>query len=467
MIGGGVSGLTATYRLSRLLPTAQVQVFEASDRLGGVLCTQREENYLLEFGADSFIDKLPAAVDLCHELGLGEEILPTNESPRRALILHQGKLHPVPTGFVQLRAEAYLPMLKTPILSWSGKLRLLAEGWISQAGGIDDENYDESVAAFATRRYGREVFQRLVQPLLAGIYTADAHQLSTAATMATAIEAERRHGSLRAATLARKQQPGSDSKASGARYASFVTLRSGLQQLIEKLVDQLPGASILTNTPVEKVTSTDGSRWSVSFGSSAETFDAVVIALPAPQAATLLALTDKPLSEHLNSIPYASSAVAVLAYQRDQINDPLDGFGVVVPAVEGRKIVAASFSSVKFPGRAPDDQVLIRVFMGGVLQADLLEQSEEQLRELAHREIADILQISGTPVRAELVRWIEKMPQYQVGHLQLVDQIETLVANHRGLALAGNAYRGVGIPQCIASGETAAQRIANDLQKAE
>ncbi|NOZ39740.1 MAG: protoporphyrinogen oxidase [Planctomycetes bacterium] len=461
VIGGGISGLTAAYRLRQWLPRAEIELFEAGDRLGGVLHTRRDQGLLIECGADSFFNQLPAAVELCQELGLGEEIIPTNEEPRRALILHAGKLHRVPEGFVQMRPEKVGPMLRTRLLSWRGKLRLLAERWATSPTELANEDFDESVASFATRRLGREVFERMVQPLLAGVYTADPYRLSVAATMPTAFEAERKYGSLIAKVMADRKQASRDS---GARYGSFVTLRNGMAQLIDTLVSQLNDVKIHLNTPIKNLTPTADQRWSVSQASGNETLvDGVIVALPAPRAGALLASTDAELSNKLQNIAYASSAVAVLVYRREQISDPLDGFGMVVPTVEGRQIVAASYSSVKFPGRAPADQVLIRVFVGGALQPELLERSDAEIVQLAQAELSDILGIRGEPLRAELVRWNEKMPQYHVGHLQLVDRIEDLVSKHVGLELAGNAYRGVGIPQCVQQANSAARRLAESF----
>jgi len=471
VLGGGISGLTAAYRLTQLLPQAQIELFEASERLGGVLQTRREEGLLIELGADSFIDKLPAAVELCRELGLGDQIIPTNEQPRRALIAHAGRLHRVPEGFVQMRPEKYGPMLRTQLLSWRGKLRLLAERWISSPADLERENFDESVASFATRRLGREVFERMVQPLLAGVYTADPYQLSVAATMPTALEAEREYGSLSRAMLATRKQASAEqdfaekaSKDSGARYGSFVTLRGGLGQLIETLTDRLSDINVRLNHPITAVTRTPDHHWSVS--PAKEAFDGVIVALPAPRAGQLLTTADAELSTLLESIPYASSAVACLVYQRDQISDPLDGFGLVVPTVERRQIIAASFSSIKFPGRAPIDQVLIRVFVGGALQPELLDLPDAEIIGLAQRELSDLLGIRGEPLHMDLVRWQQKMPQYHVGHVQLVDRIESLAAQHQGLELAGNAYRGVGIPQCVQSGDSAARRLVDTLSHA-
>ena len=369
VIGGGISGLTAAYRLSQLVRDAQIELFEAGNRLGGVLSTDIDDSYLMELGADSFINKLPAAVDLCHELGLEDRLIPTNLERRRALVLSRGTLHPVPTGFVQMRPEKLSSMLTTPILSWRGKLRMLAERWVSKSFGLERSDYDESVAEFATRRLGREVFERLVQPLLAGIYVADARKLSVAATMESAIKAEREHGSLQQAVIASRARGNATSQASGARYGSFVTLQGGLAELVRALSDRLQDAKIHLRSPVIRVSQDASARWCVttSSGECFEGFNGVVVALPAPRAAEALQDLDEELCKDLQSIPYASSAVVVLAYRRDQIREPLDAFGIVVPEVEGRRIVAASFSSMKFPGRAPDDQVLIRVFVGGAL----------------------------------------------------------------------------------------------------
>lgn len=464
VIGGGISGLTAAYRLTKLLPEARVELFEAGDRLGGVLQTRREGDLLIECGADSFIDKLPAAVDLCHELGLGDEIIPTNAEPRRALTLLNGKPVPVPKGFVQMRPEQYGPMLRSPLLSWRGKLRLMAEKWQPRPAEIEQADHDESVASFATRRLGLEVFERLVQPLLAGIYTADPYKLSVAATMPTAIEAERQHGSLRRAALASREK---NSAASGARYASFVTLRNGLVQLIETLATNLSNAVIHLNSPITSIKRSNDNRWAVSRSTAKpDSFDGVIIALPAPRAGELVADTNRELSSLLSSIPYASSAVASLVYRRDQISDPLDGFGLVVPTVELRQIVAASYSSIKFPGRTPVDQVLIRVFVGGALQPELMDKSDQEILQLSQKELEQILGNSGKPLQANVVRWEQKMPQYHVGHVQLVDQIEAQIAKHSALELAGNAYRGVGIPQCVQSGNSAARRLVTSLDRA-
>ncbi|MCG8451406.1 MAG: protoporphyrinogen oxidase [Pirellulales bacterium] len=465
VIGGGISGLTAAYRLSQLRPETSVEIFEASGRLGGVLDTYRTDKLLIERGADSFFNKLPWAAELCEELGLAPELIPTKEGERRALVLRAGRLHPVPEGFVVLQPQRLLPILLSPLLSWRGKLRLFCEGWVQRSQELHHTDYDESVASFATRRLGRETFEQLVQPLLAGIYTADPYQLSLAATMPEAIEAEREHGSLRSAIRAMKNNQ--DAQASGARYARFVTLRKGLGQLVETLANRLPTDHIHLSAPVDKVVRKENGKWFVvqKEGDKHGPYEGIIVAIPAPRAAELVRQLDSQLKHLLQKIPYASSAVVSLVYQRDQIARAAPGFGFVVPSVEKRKIVAASFSNKKFPGRAPDNQLLVRVFLGGALQSELFNLSDGELCELARSELADILDVAGQPLHVNLVRWQEKMPQYHVGHVQLVSALERRVVDLPGLELAGNAYHGVGIPQCVHSGDTAARRlVARALQ---
>ena len=440
-----------------------MELFEGSDRLGGVLWTHRESDLLVERGADSFLRKLPWAVELCKELGLEQAILPTNETQRRALVVRDGHLYPVPEGFVVMRPNRLSPVLRSPLLSLRGKLRLIKERWVPAAKKVDGDLQDESVASFAIRRLGQETFDRLVQPLLAGIYTADPEKLSLAATMPAILEDEQKHGSLiKAAVENRKSHDSAtDSQASGARYASFVSLEGGLQQLIEVLAEQLSEKQIHLNSKISSIAKNEDGRWSILLSNATcmEAFDGVIVALPAPRAAEVVSECNPILSELLGLIPYASSAVVSVLLNRDKITKALDGFGVVVPTIEGLDIVAASFSSIKFPGRASKDKVLVRVFLGGALRPEMVDHTDDTLQEIATHQLSALIGYNGTPTVVDIVRWREKMPQYHVGHLQIVDKIESTVKDQSGLELAGNAYHGVGIPQCVRSGEEAAKRL--------
>lgn len=455
VVGGGISGLTAAYRLRQLQPHAQVDVFEGSDRLGGVLATLRDGELLIERGADSFITKQPWALELCQELGIADELIPTNTEYRRALVLRDSELHPVPEGFVLIRPQIEESIKQTLLLSDDGKQRILNERTLPLPTNINDPDFDDNLAHFATSRLGQEAFERLVEPLVAGIFTADADKLSVAATMPEAIGVLRQYGTLW------HREP-SQETASGARYGSFVTPRSGVGQLVETLAAELPENSIHLSTEIESIERHPDGRWNLK-GANGKNFGpyaGIVIALPTPIAGKLLKSTDAELASLLSGIEYASSAVVTLAFSKEQIGRQLDGFGFVVPRIENRDIVAASYSTVKFVGRAPKDTVLIRVFFGGALRPELVELPDEELVRLAGDELGKILKITGTPWRTDVTKWRDRMPQYHVGHVQLVDALEERVDQLPGIALAGNGYRGVGIPWCVRSGNLAARKLA-------
>jgi protoporphyrinogen/coproporphyrinogen III oxidase len=456
VIGGGISGLAAAHRVTELDPAAQVTLFEDSDRLGGILGTIRKDGYLIETSADSFITNVPWAIDLCRRIGFADQLIPTDPAHRGAMVVCRGKLESVPEGFLLMAPNRLGSVLRSPILSLRGKLRLACERLIAAKQNGDDE----SLASFARRRLGRETFERLVQPLVGGIYTADPEKLSLAATLPRFLEMERQHGSLlRAARASRKASASGsnnsdDSEDSGARYSMFVAPRDGFSSLVDAIASRLPPGCVRLNTKVERIERADN-QWRVG----AEAFDAVVVATPSQATAELLGNVDASLAGELASIEHAGSAIVVLAYDKSQIKQSLNTFGFVVPAIENRRILSASFSSVKFSGRAPDGKVLIRVFLGGALQPKMVNLSDDDLIQVASEELTDLLSIDGQPHLSKTFRWHSAMPQYHLGHLDRLKRIKDRVAQLPGLALAGNAFTGVGIPQCIRSGETAAERI--------
>jgi oxygen-dependent protoporphyrinogen oxidase len=460
VVGGGITGLAAAYRLLELDEHVHVRLFEAGERLGGVLLSEHRDGFLLEHSADNFITTMPWATDLCRRLGMTEELLSTDENRRKAYVVHHGRLVHVPEGFLLMAPRQIGPVLRTPLLSVGGKLRLLAEALVPRRR----ETGDESLASFARRRLGTEAYQKLVQPLVGGIYTADAEKLSIQAALPRFVKMEQTHGSLIRAMLkaARRGDSASDS---GARYGLFVAPRDGMSSLVERLAEAIQGtgrATISLRCPVHEVRQTDGG-WRVSIaGAGAEQVDSVVVALPAPHAAKLLEQVDAALAAELSAIPYAGCAIALAAFRREQIAHPLDGFGVVVPEIEGRQILAASFSSLKFPGRAPDGCVLVRVFVGGAKRPELIDLPDDALRELVLRELGELLGVGGEPLLFQVRRWHNAMPQYHLGHVDRVARIEARVAELAGLELAGNAYRGVGVPDCIHSGEQAAERLLGE-----
>lgn len=437
-------------------------LLEVSSRLGGVLRTERRDGYLIEQSADMFTTREPWALDLCRRVGIESELIETNKQHRRAFVVHKGKLVPVPEGFTLMSPAKVWPILTTPLLSPLGKLRLAWEYCTPQK----KDSADESLKSFVTRRFGNEAFDRLIQPLIGGIYTADPSLLSMQATLPQFVEMERKAGSLIAAVRGQgsgvsRQKAGGSKQESGARYGMFLAPRDGMQRLVDAVGAKLPDGTVRLNAKVEKVERVANElKWKVHVtDEEPREFDAVILAAPAPVTGKLLRCVDEGLASLVANIPQAGCNVALLGFRREQIAHPLDGFGFVVPTVEKRRIIAGSFTSVKYPGRAPDGKVLLRVFVGGALQPELLSLSDAENSKIVLDELRDLLGVTGEPEFCEIAHWHGAMPQYHVGHLDKVRQIEERVATIPGLAVAGNSFRGVGVPFCVHDGEQAAERI--------
>lgn len=474
IIGGGITGLSAALRLSDIARERQlaidVTLLDNSDRLGGVLKTERIGEYLVEHAADMWITNKPEGVRLCERLGLAERLVPTDAKFRRSFVLRNGTPYAVPEGFQLMVPEQAWPMLRSPLLSWRGKLRMLSELFVSARR----DGADESLSDFVCRRFGREAFERLVQPLVGGIYTADPEKLSLKATLPRFIDMERTHGSLiRAALAERRSRKTKETGTSGARYGLFVSLPNGLQELMTALIEQVkPNTKIRLQTAVQSVHRNELGRFVVassSVGSSSssatslEEFDAVVIAVPAFVASRLVKDDQQSLADELSRIEYASTVVVASGHKLSDIQHPLNAFGMVIPHIERRKILAVSFTSRKFPGRAPDGHVLLRTFVGGALQSELNDLNDDGIMEIVRDELHDILGVRWNPDFAVALRHTRAMPQYHVGHLDVVSRIEAQLTSCRGLALAGSYLRGVGIPDSIGSGECAAERVLSQV----
>ena len=456
VIGGGIAGLAAAHRAVELARERSLRLdlalLEARDRLGGTIASERVDGFLVEAGPDSFLSEKPWALALCRRLGIEDRLVRTDDRFRKVFVWHRGRLHPLPDGFQLLAPTALLPFATSSLFSLPGKLRMALDLVLPRGGGDD-----ESLGAFVRRRLGAEALERVAQPLVAGIYTADPDDLSLTATMPRFVELERTERSiilgLRRA-LRRAPQPGT----SGARWSLFVTFAGGMEELIGTLAARLPpGAAVLKQraSGLERV----GARWRVAtYEGAGFEADRVIVATEAHPAARLARYLDPALATLLEEIPYASAATVSLGYRRADVPHPLDGFGFVVPRREGRALLAGTFSSVKYPGRAPDGHVLIRGFLGGMLNAEVLAEDDAALVGRARVELHEALGITAEPVLTRLHRWPASMPQYHVGHLARVETIERAVAALPGLALAGAAYRGVGIADCVRAGEAAAER---------
>lgn len=461
VIGAGIAGLAAAHRARELWPELNVRVFEAGPRPGGVLRSEHSGGYLLEHSADSFITDVPWALDLCRRLGIDDQLISTNPKYRRALVVRDGRLYPVPEGFMLMAPGRWASIIASPLLSWRGKLRLAGERFAQPRTASEDE----SIASFARRRLGSETFERLVQPLVGGIYTGDAEKLSLAATLPRFRDMEREHGSLTKAMLARRRQAAGSDSASGARYGLFTAPAGGMQVLTDSLAARIGRDAVSCDSPIESVRPLAAGRWELTQrGGALWKVDGVVLATSAPVSASIVQNAATGLAAELAGIEYADSIVALIGYRRDDVKHPLDAFGVVVPKIENRRILAVSFSSQKFADRAPPGEVLLRVFLGGATQPEWIRESDEALRDIVTGELEQLLGAAGDPTLFRLVRWPGAMPQYHLGHLERISRIEQHVALLEGLEIAGSAYGGVGVPHCIASGEAAADRAIQTLR---
>ncbi len=477
VIGGGITGLAVAQRLVSRSENVQVVLLESSRRLGGIIRTEAADGFLMELGPDSFITNKPAAIQLCEEVGFTDQLIPTDAGFRRSLVLRNGKPMPVPDGFMLMAPSKPWAILTTPILSLAGRLRLLSEALISRRTTEEDE----SLASFVRRRFGQQALERLVQPLIGGIYTADPEKLSLKATMPRFSEMEQSHGSVIRATLAQQkidrkrssaQQESSsdssdgDSSGSGARYGLFATAAGGLSDMvaaIERTLLKSGRVEIQLGVEVASIErpTASNSHWAVQLKDQRSMmFDAVIVTLPTHAAARILKTAISPeLHAALQEIEYASSAIVVSGHQLSDFDHPMDAFGLVVPAIERRKILAVSFSSRKFPDRAPAGQILLRTFVGGAMQPELLNNDDDTIAGFVNAELRSIFGMKAEPMFSEVIRYNNAMPQYHVGHLDRVARIESLLKNTPGLHLAGSAYTGVGIPDSIASGWVAADNV--------
>jgi len=459
VIGGGITGLAAAHRAVELARESgrslELTVLEGADRLGGIIQTERRDGFLIECGPDSFISEKPWALALCRRLGIEHRLVRTDERYRGAFVVHGGRLHALPDGFQLLAPTRLAPLLASSLFTWRGKARMALDLVLPRGG-----DSDESLGGFVRRRLGREALERVAQPLIGGIYTADPDSLSLEATMPRFREMELRHRSvILAMRRAGRAAPAEREGVSGARWSLFVTFADGMEEMVQALAGRLPPGSVRLK---ERVASAErragGWRLTTTEGAAVEA-DAMIVAVEAYQAARLMRHLDPGLGHLLEGIAYASSATVTFAYRRVDITHPLDGFGFVVPRIERRPIIAGTFSSVKYPGRAPEGMVLLRVFLGGALDEAALAADDAALVATARGQLAELLGARGEPLFTRVSRYLKAMPQYEVGHLARVDAIEAATRRQPGLALAGGAYRGVGISDCVRSGEAAAEAL--------
>ena len=456
VVGGGITGLAAAHHALELARERRIALeltlVEARERLGGTIATERAGGFLIEAGPDSFLSEKPWALALCRRLALEDRLARTDDRYRKVFVWHAGRLHPLPDGWELLAPTRLAPFLSSRLFSWPGKLRMAFDLVLPR--GIAD---DESLGAFVRRRLGREALERVAQPLVAGIYTADPDDLSLTATMPRFAELEKQERSI-ILGLRRARRRARETGVSGARWSLFVTLKEGMEDLVAALATRLQPGTVLLKQRVAAV-ERRGDRWRVATAEGADLdADRVIVATESHAAARMLRYVDPTLATLLAEIPYASSATVTLGYRRADVAHPLDGFGFVVPHAQKRALLACTFSSVKYAGRAPEGDVLLRAFVGGALNEAVLELDDAPLVMRARAELREALGITAAPALARVFRWPKAMPQYHVGHLARVETIERRAGALPGLDLAGGAYRGVGIADCVRSGEAAAER---------
>ena len=457
IIGGGIAGLSAAYYATKKIPDAQITLIESSERWGGKITTDRimfdDGQFIIEGGPDTFLATKPWAVALCKELGLGDRLHGTNPNQKNTYVLHRNKLEPLPDGLAMMIPTNVQAILKTRLVSWFGKARMGFD-FIQPAKAV---NGDESLGTFVSRRLGREAYENLVEPLMSGIYAGDGDALSLASTFPYLRDLELKYGSLARGALKMRAQ--SNGKAVLGSRSAFLTPTTGLAEIVEALVKHLQGngVKLRLNTSVRQIVKID-SRYIVKLDddSSFDT-DSVILATPAYVSGHLLASFDPTLASDLKNIPYASTATVSLAYRQSDLPKPLDGYGYVIPRREGRKALAGTWTSTKFPHRAPDGYALIRVFVGRAGQD--IPWDENELLELAKEEVILTSGITAEPIVSRVFMWDKAMPQYNLGHPEILKRIDAALDDYPSLALAGNGYRGIGIPDCIHSGELAVNKI--------
>jgi len=475
IVGGGVAGLAAAFELEKARAagaSVEYALYEERARLGGSLASEIVNGAVLERGPDSFLTEKPAAAELCRELGLGGELLPSNDAARKTYIVVRNRLVSLPDGLMFLVPTKLVPTALTRLFGIRTKIRMGMELLHPPRANEGDE----SVAALVRRHFGQEAVDRLADPLLSGIYGGDAEQLSAQTVLPRMVEMETKHGSLTRGMLAahkrmremqgarERESKGASAPGGGKAPAIFTALRGGMSQLVDALVARIDPAGVRTGAWVREIRKTD-SGWNVEAGGATETYDALIMAAPAWAAGDLLKPVDAALGSELGGIPYSSSITMNLVYDEAKIGALPEGFGFLVPAVEGRAMLACTFVHRKFLGRTPPGKAVFRAFLGGMNREPLLDESDEALVATVQREMSEILGATTfsaeiEPEHAQVSRWRRAMAQYAVGHKERMRRIGARVAELPGLRLVGNAYDGIGVPDCIRLGRQAARELA-------
>ncbi len=461
VIGGGITGLSAAYVLHKARHSGEAVDYllvEKDGRLGGKILTEKIDGFTVEGGPDCFLSEKPWVARMAGELGIEDRIIGSNEASKRTYVFADGRLNQLPDGLMGLVPTKLVPFALSPLISWPGKIRMAFDLVIPQK----KTGEDETLGSFVTRRLGREALDKIAEPLIGGIHAGDPDQMSLKASFPRFIQMEQKYGSLIRAMLAgRRNMPKPKPPEPGkAQKTFFMTFRDGMAELTDTIVSRLDKSKILTGKTVDRIEEKPGRGYVVYInGMEPVEADAVVLAAPADSAAEIVRDLDKEIAENLAGIPQATSATVNLAFKRSDVHKSLEAFGFIVPISEKRKIKAGTYSSTKWNHRTPSDEyVLIRAFVGGARNQELVYQSDEDMIKMVMAELRDIIGLTAEPVMYRIYRWVKGMPQYTVGHLDRVANIEKRLADHPGLYVVGGSYKGVGVGDCINVGSQAAEK---------
>jgi protoporphyrinogen/coproporphyrinogen III oxidase len=467
VVGGGIAGLSAAYTLqqeSKSLPIpVAISLIEADQRLGGKIVTEQVGGFTIEGGPDCFIRQKPWAAELAKTLGLKDDLLDTNDHQRKTYVLKKGRLTPLPDGVMLIVPTRIMPFVLSPLFSWPGKIRMGLDWFIPKFKG----GGDESIGDFIRRRLGREALERLAEPLLSGIHVSDPEKQSLLATFPRFRNIEQKHGSLIRGMLAERKLAAKHRPANSKPASIFQSFKQGVGRLTDALEKALSGCTIYKSTKVTDIQKMADGRYQLHLNNGQPIIaDAVILAIPSFNAADLLHGISPTAANQLNAIPYVSTATISMAFRKQEIKKPFMGFGFVIPRTEKRDISACTWSSFKFDHRAPSDHLLLRCFVGGPGKEEMVDLDDAALVQVARKELAAILGLTAEPVLTRVYRWRKANPQYEVGHLERVQQIFATCRNEApGIYLTGSAYEGVGIPDCIYQGKKAAVELLQFLQQ--
>ena len=463
IMGGGISGLATAYsleeRAKREGKSVSITLLEKKNQIGGNILTERVGDFLIEGGPDCFLSEKPWAIQLCERLGMGESLLRTNDEYRKTYILWNGHLHELPEGVILMIPTEIFPLLKSNLITLSGKIRMGMELFIPKK----ESSADESLSQFVRRRLGQEALDKIAAPLVAGVHAEDPDTMSVKSRFPRFVQMEEEYGSLIKGMIAkRREMRRAGSKGNKPKYTMFMTLKDGLSEMPATIVQNLKMTKILTNREVADVDKRDIFKISLKNGEVLDA-DTVVFATPSYETASLLTGINDSISALLNKIPYTSTATVSLAFKKESISNPMNGFGFLVPRQEKRRITGATWVSRKFSYRSPDDSVLIRCFIGGSHNEKLVFLNDKDMIEMVKGELRDIMGITSEPLLTRIYRWEKAMPQYTIGHEERLSILDKKLSEYPGMFLTGSSYRGSGISECIKDGQLTAEFVLKYL----